>query len=400
MKRSLQTLFVVGAVLALAPGALPEPSPAELDANRRRFELLREQPEKLRALRTDAQAFFALPEARQKAIAEIEQGLRQQPPALRQRLTQVLDRYNDWLADLDDATRQKIAAADDNTRRDLIRELREQQWLKDQPRAVQETLQKLSSDEYRKRVAELKRQERQDKIEWLMASKFWNELETKQRLPVRIEDLPQTAREPARDYVKDYLLQFLTPGEKDRLEAAKGQWPLFPMTLIELADKHPAALPGPHGPKSFAELPTEVQKKCMLAAPKFLKKETVPASYLAKLFAREVKEGQWPQFGMQLAAAASQRGIVFDHEFLAYKKDCLEPRMQDFVVKTLQPLLDGDEKIRLAESIGKWPDYPQAIQDLATAHGLTPPWFTFPRPEYWHNYRLPRTLHPLPADAR
>jgi hypothetical protein len=398
MTSSMKAVSVLAAVLAA--GTLPEPTPAELEANRRRYELLQQHPDKLKELRADAQAFFALPEARQREIAEIDQALRQQPPALQQRLAQVLDRYNDWLRDLEDKTRNKITLADNKTRPALIRELREQEWLKDQPKAIQAELQKLQGDERKKLVAELKRQERQNKIDWLMASKFWNELETKQRMPVRIEDLPQNPKDPARDYVKDYLLQFLTAQEKDRLEAAKGQWPLFPMTLIELADKHPPALPGPHGPKSFAELPADVLKRLLPAAAKFSKKDTLPnlPNVLARQF--KIREGHWPQFGVELAEAVHNKGIIFDYEFLAYKRDCLHSRMQDFVVKTLQPLLDGDEKIRLADAIGKWPDYPQAIRDLASAHGLNPPWFTFPRPEYWHNYRLPRSLHPLPVGAR
>ena len=32
---------------------------------------------------------------------------------------------------------------------------------------------------------------------------------------------------------------------QDQLAKLEGQWPQYPMKLVELADKHPAALPGP-----------------------------------------------------------------------------------------------------------------------------------------------------------
>ena len=59
----------------------------------------------------------------------------------------------------------------------------------------------------------------------------------------------------------------------------------------------------------------------------------------------------------------------------------------------LEPVLDSKEFYRLNNAIGKWPDYPQAIQDLADNHHLRVPWFTLPRAaENWENYRLRKTV--------
>jgi hypothetical protein len=379
-------LIAAALIVSLPGGAVAQPAPAELDANRRRFEQLQKNPEQLAKLRAEAAAFFGLSEGRQQQIVEIDRALQQEPAPVQRRLAEVLDRYLEWLNGQDEATRKKIAdAPDKNARLALIKELREKEWRQDQPKATQDELRDLKGEAYVRRVAELKRGERQRKLEWLMARRFWNELETKQRLPIKIEELPQTLREPVRDYVRDYVLPQLTPAEKERLEQAKGQWPLFPMTLVELADRYPPALPRPQGPRTFAELPADVLKKCSAAAPKF-KKDVVPPAMLARLF--KVREGKWPEFGITLAEAAEHKGLIFDHEFLAYRKDCLQPPMQEFVDKKLLPLLDGAQKIRLGEAIGRWPDYPQAIQELAEQHGLTPPWYTFPRPDYWRRYRL------------
>ncbi|MCS7046145.1 MAG: hypothetical protein NZO58_07300, partial [Gemmataceae bacterium] len=77
-------------------------------------------------------------------------------------------------------------------------------------------------------------------------------------------------------------------------------------------------------------------------------------------------------------------------ELFAYKPDCLTPPMQDFLATKLKPVLDGKESLRLAEAIGKWPDYPLAIQELAERHQLRAPWFTLPPGEKWDGYRVGR----------
>jgi hypothetical protein len=382
---SALALLLLAAAMLAAPAAVhPEPTPAEIEANRRRVAELHKNPEQLQKLRAEAAAYFALPEERRQQIAEIDEGLARQPRPVQQRLTGVLDRYTNWLETLDEASRKRLTAAPDRkTRLALIRELREQEWIRNQPQAVQAELQKLQGDAYAKRLAELKRDERQRKLEWTVAGRFWNELETKQRLPTRVEELPQTAREPMREYVREYLLPALTDEEKDRLEKAKGQWPQFPMTLVAIAAKYPPALPGTHGPKSLKELPQDIRVLLMKDERVKVKKDF---DLLAKVY--KLKDGTWPEFGTRLANHAKSRGLIFPHEFLAYNEDCLAPAMKQFLNKTLLPVLDADQKLRLAGAILKWPEYPRTIQELAEAHQLEPPWYTLPRQEYWDGYRL------------
>jgi hypothetical protein len=385
VQRLLVLAAALLAALLAAPSAVhPEPTPAEIDANRRRLaELQQQHPEKLQKLRAEAAAFFALPEQRRQQIAEIDEALARQPRTVQRRLTDVLDRYTRWLDSLDETSRKRLAAAPDRkSRLAVIRELREQEWIQNQPQAIQSELQKLQGDAYAKRLAELKQQERQRKLEWTIASRFWNELETK-RLPTTIDELPQSGREPMREYVRDYLLPALSAEDKDRLEKAKGRWPDFPMTLVALAAKHPPALPGPRGPTSLKEVPQDIRVMLLKDQPIRLKKDF-------ELFAKahKLKDGTWPEFGTRLANHAKSRGLVFPHEFLAYNEDCLGPALKQFLNKTLLPALDGDEKVLLANSILKWPEYPATIQALAQAHGLEPPWYTLPRQEYWDKYRL------------
>jgi hypothetical protein len=367
----LWTLLIALAVAAPV-AAWPEPTSEELAANRRRFEQVRKSPEQLAKLRDEAKEFFALPEPRREQIARLEASMRAQPIGVQQRLREVLERYSDWLAGLkNDATRQKIIdAKDPKTRLALIRRLRDQEWIDEQPKAVRAELEKLKDDALQKRMAELKLEERQRKLEWLMATRFWNDLESKRPLPVKSADLPKDAQL----YLNQYLLWFLSDAEKDRLAKAEGQWPLYPMTLVELADKHPAALPGPTGPKNMNELPLDVKQVLAKGPP------------LKKLFKFE---GKWPEFGTRIAKAAFGAGLVLPHEFLAYNVDCLQPAMREFYKKKLYPALSSDEKNRLTEeALHKWPDFPRAIQELSAQHGLKPPWHTLPRNETWDNYRL------------
>lgn len=401
MRRALILLVMLGVVAPLA--AVPEPIAAEVQANRRRLELLRkQQPELLEKLRAEAEEFFALPKERRQRIVEIHKELQNQSPATRTRLNQVLARYVAWLGRLDETTQRKVAAAADKKQRlELLREIREQEWTKDQPKATQDKLAQLEGDAKQAFIAKEKADERQRRFDWLIAKNFWTELVSeakggKRSLPTRFSELPP----PVKSYVSDYLVKmFLSQEEKDELAKLEGQWPQYPMKLVELADKHPPALPGPLGPKSFADLPARIyNNKEILGVIAKLKKRDPPDLPLLLGKALKIKEGAWPDFGIGLAKFASKRGHVFDHEFLAYNLDCLLPPMQDFVQKKLKPALDGKESLRLAEAIGKWPDYPQTIQDLAQHHHLHAPWFTLPLPrgENWENYRVPKMSAPAP----
>src|SRR5262249_12786345 len=57
-------------------------------------------------------------------------------------------------------------------------------------------------------------------------------------------------------------------------------------------------------------------------------------------------------------------------------------------------VLDDKEKTYLQSAVGRWPDYPEAIEKLAKKHGLTVPWQILPEfpPEWsrdrWEHYRL------------
>ena len=362
--------------------AIAEPTPEELEQNRRKLEEWRKVPEQMQRLRKEAKAFFDLPEEQRKRILSIERGLYNEIPAEQARLQNVMDRYADWLDKLDDKDRARVKEAPDaKTRLALIRELRDQEWMRYQPKAHRDQVAELKGEARVELIKKLRQEERKRRFEWQIASRFWKELENKVALPTRLTDFGNDVN----IYVSEYLRPMLSKEEKDRLDKAQGQWPLFPLTLVELADKHPPALPGAHGPKTFAELPAEVQKRVKLKGLPFKKLRAF--------------EGQWPAFATELvkqhitiAQATKNAPAPFPYELWAWNRSCLSPAMQEFEDRLFK-MLDIDGKHRLTGAEGKWPDFPVALQELARKHNLQPPWQSLPsnQRERWDNYRNLKT---------
>jgi hypothetical protein len=375
--RILRTLCCVALLVAPLP-LLAEPSAEELEQNRRKLQEWRKNPEQYQQLQKDAKAFFALPEDQQTRILALDQDLRRESAAQQARLGSVVSRYVDWLERLDEKDRQRVKdAPDKQARLAVIRDLRDQEWMKGQPRALRDQFAALTGNARAELVKKLRVEDRQRRVEWQIASRFWKELEKGSQLPCRLSDFPNDVN----NYFTEYLQHMLTKEERDRLDKAQGQWPLFPVTLVELADKHPPALLGPEGPRYFKELPAEVQKrffKGAKGAPKALK----------------LAEGKWPDFAHAVILAAGKKNAnPFAFELWAWGRSCLSPPMQEFVDRKLFKALDIDEKYRFTTAEGKWPDYPDAIQELARKHNLQVPWQTLPGArERWDNYRNIRAI--------
>ncbi len=176
-------------------------------------------------------------------------------------------------------------------------------------------------------------------------------------------------------FVNEYLRPFLTTEEEDRLAKAEGQWPRYPLALVEVADRHPPALPGAKGPTSLDELPTEVKNKL-----KNKKNEFPPVLVKAPK--------KWPEFGSAVATfTATKKKFVLPQELWPWSRAGLSKPMQEFVDK-LQAVMSDAEKQRLEAAEGKWPAYPLAIKEIAAAHRLEVPWHTLPGARRtWDRYR-------------
>lgn len=380
MNRKTLILYA-GLLLMLTPfQGSAEPTAEELEQNRRKLSEWRRHPENYQHLRKEADTFFALPDEQQQRILRLDHELHDEPAARQARLHNVMDRYVEWLDKLDDKDRQRIKSAPDkNARLAIIQELRDADWMKYRPKAQRERYLALQGDAKTEFIKALRQDERQRRQEWLIAARFWNDLEKKTPLPSRLTDYTGEVI----TYVNEYLMPMLSDKEKDRLAKAQGKWPTYPLTLVELADAHPPALPGPDGPKSFAELPNEVQKRF---------KTKVGAGAPKKL--NDAKK-HWPEFAIAVTSyAASNKKIVtpFPHELWPWNRSCLSPQMQEFLANKLTKVLDNQEMLRLidAEAKARWPEYPLTIKELADNHNLHVPWQTLPG-KGWDNYRNLRT---------
>ncbi len=373
-------LVAVGPLLAW-----PDVTPEDLEQNQRRWLQLRRFPDKTQKIRADAHAFFQLPLERQERYLRFDRELREEDSATQATLINVLERYQDWLERLPLEQKQKILGiADLKERLTAIRELREQEWMSRQPKSQREQWQKLSGEAKSQFVQALRAEERRSQADWNVATRFWRELENKVPLPCRLADFSREEQ----TYITDFLIPMLSPGEKDRLRKAEGNWPDYPSLLIELSDQHPLALPGLDGPKTISELPVFIQAKIKggKIAPKW-----------------KIREGQWPSFAVGVMDFFSKRGDRPPNELWAFDVLCLKSPMQEFVKNVLSPVLSEKESLALINASGKWPDYPMTIQSLARAHGMHPPWYGLQflstgQGEKWASYRFSQNvaMHKLP----
>jgi hypothetical protein len=376
MKRWQRTLALVTTALTVAPllyAALPEQ-----EENRRRLEKLQNQPEELARLRRQARYFLTLPPARRDQLLTLDRDLHREAGPSQARLLRVLERYAAWLDRLDPTERQRIQdAPSKQARLDTVKKLREEEWIKRQPRAIRQELAKLEGDKRGKRLQYLRREERKRHQEWQLAARFWEDLKKGAYTPpLRLTDFATDVQH----YVKDYLLPLLNPQEKVRLQKAEGHWPLYPHTLVTLADRYAPALPGHTTFQRWEDLPGEVQKK--------LQKPKAKAKIPPRI---KQWDGRPELFPRKIAEWAQTASVVLPHELWPYSNKCLSRPVQEFVLKKLQPVLSAEEMLILARAEDKreWPEYPLTLKKLAENHNLQIPWHVLPGdPLRWDKYRL------------
>jgi hypothetical protein len=366
--------LLIGLFAVTTAGALAEPSFEELEQRRRQVVALRKQPEQIAKLRENLKSYLDLPEKRREVIVKLDQELRELPAKKQERYYNVLERYADWLETLrvqDPQAYQAIKAAPDAAvRLALIKDRRDREWMNQQPKAQREQwaiLQGAARAEY---VVKLRQEDRQKHEQWVIAKRFWRELESKQALPCRLSDYSAKVK----DYVTEYLLPTLSDAEKKQLESAEGRWPDYPQALVEIASKRPSALP-PEPPRKFAQLPVTVQHRLI---------DTKKGTGVKTKLHKEILQYEGPGFASKVVSIGLRENkLPFANEYLAPNYKSLLAPMQSFVESKLLPAMDQAEKRKLSDSEGKWPDYPLTIQELAQKHDLSPPWHFLPEPDRW-----------------
>lgn len=371
-------------LIAVAPMAASPPSDAELEYGKKKYEVWRQFPDKFAVLRSSANAFAALPKPRQEQLEHFDADLAKLPSADQAKLHNVLDRYNDWLAKLSEEDRDRVLDAPDKAARiAVIKELRQAEWLTRQPKTTRDGFTKIPPDLRPQAIDRARAEERKRQAEWTLAKRLWDDT-SKNKQPAKLSDFDFFVQ----NYVNDVLMKLLSKAEKDRLAAAEGNWPLYPQTLIELADAYPPALPSLEAPKSFADLPKVVKdshrKQFAIGKALQIEKRIKPF------------EGRAPEFAIKLTGMASEQQWIMPMEWWAYNFNSLTPAMKEFVEKKLTPALEPQQLRTLLKVEGYWPDYPETIQKFAKEQNLTPPWQSLPGGrEKWDHYRPgPRPLAP------
>jgi hypothetical protein len=372
MNRFAWLVLLAPTALAAPLFAAPEPTADELKENRAQLEQWRKFPEQMARLRRDLQAFRAQTETRREQALNLDHDLHLESWAVQTRLRNVLDRYADWLEKLSDKDREAIQSTPTKAARiALIQELRDREWMQGQARAVRERWETLKGDERRSFVHKEREKDRKRQQEWQFAVRFWKPL-VDGKTPAGLAELEMRDREG----VTEYLLPMLSKDEKQKLASAEGRWPGYIYTLVEIADRHPLALPGSDGPRTFEDLPRAVRERFKIKG-----KEVFPKQ----------KQGQWPEFGSYVVEQNEKRGKgPLPNELWASNLNSLQRPMKEYVENVLKPVLGSDELEQLQKAHGTWPAYPVTIQELSQAHQLAaPPWQTaLPGPgEQWDVYR-------------
>ncbi|MBI2807425.1 MAG: hypothetical protein HYX68_20780 [Planctomycetes bacterium] len=388
MRRRLELLMMLAAFAGLSLWATAEPTPADLAAQRRQLEGLRADPNHLARLRENVKAFLQLPVRRREAIVKLDRELHELPAKKQERYFHTLARYADWLEQLRETNpvaHQAIKDAPDAAARlALITEERNREWLASQPKAIRDQCHAMNRAARAEFVVKLRLREREDREKWLIARRFWRELDTRQVMPCRLGDYHPRVRE----YVEKFLMPSLSAQERKELAAAEGLWPDYPRKLVEIASQRPSALPPPRAedlPRNLKKLPEPVRQR-------LVEKKGGGAS--KKTF-KELQNFAGPNFPSKVVEIA-QRNLryPFPHEYWACTHLALQPPMRKFVEGELMPAMKAQiaDKRKLIASEGKWPDYPLTIQELSKKYKLHPPWHYLPEPERykWDLYKSPR----------
>jgi hypothetical protein len=367
------TLLGCGFVWALGDVHAEEPNQQKL----RELDKWRSDPERFARLQRALQAFLSLPPERQTQMRQLDQALHDEDSKSYARLNRVLERYADWLQRLPAADRQRIEASTDaGERLGIIKEIRDREWLDHLPRATREELRGLPADKQQVRVKELREQEKKRREDWRVAIGNWELLAQKRQQLSRLQkDLPDI-----RAFVNESLRPMLGPPELQRLDAVDGRTgPRYFATVVELADEHAIALPGPtNGPKTYEEIPEENRK--------ILPGLMNPANRPPHL---QDAEGKWPRYAEVFSNIAVQRKKELPKQLGPSRPEEFSQAVGTHIKQKLIPVLSTDDLNRLKQAEGHWPQYPRTMLQLSRSHGLPVPGMSLPGPrDAWNAFRL------------
>jgi len=370
-------LPVLCCLLAATPGH--ESASVDLERNRQLLQKWKTDPEHYARLRSDLEAFWALPEEKRQRLRRLDRDLHQLDAKAQKELWTVVERYRLWLDRLAEEDRRQIEDAGDTSERlRLIKEIRDRQWIERLPRTVREELRNTPADGWAMRVAQLREQERRQRKLWQRPLGAGPGPRGAKQ-PSRLHDFPKEVQE----FVEKHLLPRLTADEELHYRRSEGQWPAFPLLLIHLSERYPVLppLPAPQRPITHYEDLSEQARR--IAGPKtFWERRSEEWKKL------QLVEGKWPQWAETMVTLLTDEQRKTMPPLGASRPREFPIAVQTFLETTLRIKVKGAEFRKLRETEGKWPDYPRRLLDLAHKHHLQVPGMSLPGPaELWEDAR-------------
>jgi hypothetical protein len=353
--RRFGTMLLLLVVLLTLGGADPT---VELERNRVLLEKWRADPEHWQRLQHDLQAFYALPESRQKAMRRFDRQLHEGDLAVQARRWRVLGRYASWLEKLPAEERRRIDEETNPAKRlQLLRELRSREWLDRLPDRLRNEVLRLPAEQRAERIAQLRAEERRQRQNWQRLSSSRSEEPVPR--PAHLNELPTEVRQ----FVELAVLPRLSADERDRLRKAEGKYPEWLRLIHDLNAAHPVLPPLPSGPiVSPKDLPIGMRRLTRMEIESL--RSTV---------------GRWPEFALEVTRQL--RGKVPNLPSLgASKLDDFPPEIQTVVRNQLLPRLNDSQRQILQALQGRWPEYPLELLRLAQQKRVILPVMGLPGP--------------------
>ncbi len=373
--RACMRVFLLLAFAASAPVFCYSEQPAddEIETNERLLERWKSDPEHYARLQSDLRAFWQLPPDRQEHLRQLDQQLHETDSITQKRLWSVLERYSAWFDRLPEADQRHIDKTTDRGERlNLVKQLREEQWLKRQPRKDREYLASLPEAQRHDKIAELREEDRRRVTLWMRTLRAREGVPPSHSpKPVRPTDFPADTQL----YLKEVLQTQLSHDESDHLKSLEGKWPYYLRTIVDFADKHPVKLPGPAtGPTSHDTL----RKDYRDALP--VQKDLLKSQRTAL----DAGKGKWPDYAIAVTEIVRTRKPELTPLGPSKAAEFAGP-VKQFLDTTLPAKLTAAEKDELKKVEGKWPEYPTKALELATKHGLEVPLMRLPGAEEWRD---------------
>lgn len=334
-------------------------------------------------LRVQLAEFQSLPRPRRDELRQLDHDLLALPHEEQEQLRRVMIDYAGWASSLSESRLHTLAALPPRERANEVYTLRQQQWVAALPSARRQQWQQATPQE-QARLTEIWRQaDRQWREEWRWAAQYWTEIRANVwPLPLHNAEF----RQQLHQFIDTRLRPELTDSESARLDLAvtaleQGNLIRFARTLVDLSDRHPV-LPGPlDGPKSFSELPAAVQEYLLANG---IRPE-------APALQRDV--GQWPEYAIAVTEFARKRSVELPVQLGPSRPEEFDPPIPEVIDRLMRALnrQRSEDRNRLQDAEGQWPEYPRLIYELAQREGIEIPGVTLPGDSTkWDRFRRRR----------